>query len=113
MSLPPGRQIKFKFGFDAAWETAVCIYNGASKLVERGNYSRSRSAWQFKNTTHETVSLDVTSWHKQSGPNSGKPWMQSRYKKTLWKHPLYAIGFEDDGGSSPDFNDATVNMLMI
>ncbi|PQZ46481.1 hypothetical protein CQZ94_29295 [Bacillus sp. MYb209] len=111
VTVPPGKRVKFTFGSSANWENCICIYNADTgnpiKKHEAGTPPRHLVEWTTdENTTGQNVAYRVTGWHKESGPSSGAPWIQSRVKENPFQTDqgnFQTYGFEDRNDN--DFDD--------
>lgn len=107
VQVPQGGRIVIDFSSQAAWENAICIYQlhtGDDKIAERGNHGRSLSRWVSEpNQGLATVTYLISGWHKNTPPNAGAPWHQSRGKIVLQTGSDVVFGFEDAGDN--DYND--------
>jgi hypothetical protein len=104
--VPALTRARLSFEFQAYWENALIAYRPGSteKVFERGNYARSRDAWEYSNPSNTPVTLLLSSWHKHGPPDGGKPWEEGPGKViTRFGDGGFVAGFED--GADGDYND--------
>ncbi|MBJ6362010.1 hypothetical protein ACFOQM_11985 [Paenibacillus sp. GCM10012307] len=107
LNIHPGFRLKLQFGFNAANENSIIIYNNElSEILKRDNRSNGNSDWiSEKNTGPTPIRLFVTAWNLNPQNNQ---WRQSPYKVTSQSNGLSFIqlGFED--WTDNDYDDAVL-----
>ncbi|KXJ36540.1 hypothetical protein AX282_21315 [Bacillus spizizenii] len=107
LNIHPGYRVKLMFGFDAAHENTIILYDEEyNEAVKRDNRNLGNEDWiSQKNTGSSPIRLFLTAWNKNPGDNIIR---QSPYRElSLSRENSYVqVGFED--ATDNDYNDAAV-----
>lgn len=112
LNIHPGYRVKLMFGFDAANENTIILYDEEyNEIVKRDNRNLGNEDWiSQKNTGSSPIRLFLTAWNKNPDDNIIR---QSPYKElSLSRENSYVqVGFED--ATDNDYNDAAVMAKTI
>ena len=113
VTIPAGSSWGVSGSFDAANEVAIILYDAqtTARIFTFGNFSRASLGMQAIGTPAQLRVL-VTAWHKNTPPNGGQPWFQSRCRFTSRVRGSTGrfVFAADDGGGDNDFNDAVATI---
>jgi hypothetical protein len=112
VTIPAKWRIDIKFSTDAAFENAICIYDGKTlrEVHEAGNYSRSLDTWHWDNDEGPAHHLLISGWHRKGAPDGGLPWNQSELRTGPRDGQSLDGGFED--WIDMDFNDIAFSVKI-
>ena len=113
VSIPAGTGWGVSGSFNAANEVAIVLYDAltAAPIFTFGNFSRTSLGMQALGAATQTHVL-VTAWHKNTPPNGGQPWFQSRCRLTsrVRRSSGRFVFAADDGVGDNDFDDAVATI---